>query len=566
MPAISVHQAFHLAVQSHRSGNIAAAETMCRQILAVAPGHGDAAHLLGMCTLSTGRREEALQWFSQAVARSPQSAEYQCDLGTVHRLLGRAGEAERCFEKAVQIDPGLAAAWTNLSDTLLRTGRLDEAIFCGQRAVAAQPDLAAAHSNLGNALRDKGRLEEAVHHFFRALAIDPGFVEAHNNLAHAYIEMERWDDAIASDDRALALQPGFAKAWLNRGTACMGKGNAVEAEQAYRRAMACQSDYADAHWNLSIALLLRGQYTEGWREFEWRRHASVRNVLGTLQQELDTPPWDGTPIENATLLVYAEQGLGDTIQFVRYLPLVRAHSRARRVIFLCPPALAGLFPQNDEWNAEIIAPSAELEGQVLDLDQHIALLSLPLVLQRFEPLLATGPYLRTDPVKRAVWRARLGSSSRTKVGLVWKGNPQHVDDRRRSIDPRLFSPLLEVPDTDFYSLQVPAASVESASSPLNGLIDFTEYLTDFAETAALMEELDLIISVDTATAHLAGALGRPVWTLLPFAPDWRWGLGSESTPWYSTMRLFRQKTAGAWEAVVQRVVAELPSFCTAAGS
>lgn len=562
MPSITVHQAFHLAVQHHRGGNLAAAETMCRQILAVAPDHGNAAHLLAVCTLSTGRHEEALRWFSHAAARSPHSAEYQCDLGTVHRLLGQVEEAVRCFEKALQINPGLAAAWTNLSDTLLRTGRLDEAIACGQRAVAAQPDLAEAHSNLGNALRDKGRWEEAVQHFFQALAIDPRFVEAHNNLAHTYIEMERWDDAIASDDRALALQPGFAKAWLNRGTACMGKGEVAEAEQAYRRAIACQHDYANAHWNLSIALLLRGQYEEGWREFEWRRRASVRNVLGGLLQELDTPPWDGTPIENETLLVYAEQGVGDTIQFVRYLPLVQAHSRARRVIFLCPLSLADLFAQSSEWNAEIIAPGAGREQRTLDIEQHIALLSLPLALHQFAPLPAAIPYLRADPAKRAVWRTRLGSSPRTKVGLVWKGNPQHVDDRRRSIDPRLLSPLLQVADVDWYSLQVAAAPTESTSTsrPPEGLIDFTGHLTDFAETAAFMEELDLIISVDTATAHLAGALGRPVWTLLPFAPDWRWGLESESTPWYSTMRLFRQKSAGDWEEVIQRVAEKLSAF------
>lgn len=363
MPSITTHQAFLLAVQYHGAGDLAAAEGLCRQILAVEAGHGEVWHLLGLCALSTERYEEARQCFSQAVAYAPSFAGFHCDLGVVQRCLGQYAEAVRCFERALQIDARFAAAWTNLSDTWLRMGRLEEAISAGQRAVAAQPDLAEAHSNLGNALRDSGRFEEAIHHFLRALALNPHFVAAYNNLAHAYIEAERLDDAIASCDRALSLQPGFGKAWLNRGTAWMGKGEVGSAEHSFRRALACEQDYADAHWNLGIALLLRGQYEEGWREFEWRRRSSVRKVLGGPGPEVSQPQWDGRPAEGATILVYAEQGIGDTIQFMRYLPLVRAHARAGRVLFRCPPSLAGLFASFGEWNAEII-PQATEDGSV----------------------------------------------------------------------------------------------------------------------------------------------------------------------------------------------------------
>ncbi|EDY17327.1 TPR repeat-containing protein [Chthoniobacter flavus Ellin428] len=560
MPAITIAQAFRLAVQYHGSGDLAAAEAICRQILAAASGHAEAWHLLGVCLLSTGRHEEARECLAQAAALAPSVACMRCDLGVVHRFLGQHEEAVRCFERALQIDPEYAPAWTNLSDTLLRVGRLDEAISSGQRAVAAQPDLAEAHSNLGNALRDKGRLDEAIHHFLRALAINPQFIAAYNNLAHAYIEADRLDDAIASCDRALGRQPTFAKAWLNRGTAYMGKDEVGEAEQSFRRALACQPDYPDAHWNLGIALLLSGQYEDGWREFEWRHSSTVQKNLGGLAAGVSQPKWDGSPAEGATILVYAEQGIGDTIQFARYLPLVRAQARARRVLFRCPPSLAGLFAASGEWHAEIIPHATEDGSASLEFDQHIALPSLPLALRRFTPEPADHPYLQADADQRARWRDRLGSSSRTKVGLVWKGNPKHVDDRRRSLDPHLLSPLLRVPEVDFYSLQVTHPSIPAPLVSPEGVIDLTAHLTDFTETAACLAELDLLISVDTAAAHLAGALGRPVWTLLPFAPDWRWGLESESTPWYATMRLFRQKTAGAWEEVIERVAAELSAF------
>jgi tetratricopeptide (TPR) repeat protein len=560
MPTVSIDQALHLASQYHRSGNIAAAEAMCRQVLAAVGEHRGALHLLGYIALSTGRHADAVQWFSKAAALLPPSAGHQCDVGVAQRILGQPEEAVLAFQKALEIDANYAVAWSNLSDTLLRLGRLDEAIVAGQRAVAAQPDLAEGHSNLGNALRDTGRLEEAVDHFHRAMAINPAFPEVYNNLAYAYIEMHRWDDAIASCDRALALQPGMVKAYLNRGTASMGKCDVVLAQDSFRRAIAGEPRYADAHWNLSFALLLDGKYEEGWREFEWRGRSSIRGKLGGLVPVTDKRPWDGAPAEGQTILVYAEQGLGDVIQFARYLPFVREQAHARRVVFLCSPSLAPLLEQCNGWNAEIIACERSDASSLPEFDRHVALLSLPLALRKFEPLPMAAPYLRADAEKRARWRERLGPTARTKIGIAWKGNPKHVDYRRRSIDPQLLLPLLQVPDVDFYSLQIEMPGTKATAGAPEGIIDLTSHIADFTDTAAFIAELDLVISVDTATAHLAGALGRPVWTLLPFSPDWRWELGSDATPWYPTMRLFRQETTGDWQGVIERVVTEMSAL------
>jgi tetratricopeptide (TPR) repeat protein len=560
MPAITIDQALQLATQYQRDGNLAGGESIFRQILTVVPNHRDTLHLLGLIALSTDRCEEALLYLSKAAAQFPPIASYHCNVGVVHRLLGQIEEAMRAFEKAVELDPSNAAAWSNLCDTLMQLGRVDDAIASGLRAVAAQPPLAEAYSNLGNALRGKRRLEESVAQFQQAIAINPHIPDVYKNLACTYIDMDRWDDAIASCDRALALQPGFGKAYLNRGTACMGKCDIAEAEYSFRRVIECQEDHADGHWNLSIALLLSGRYEEGWREFEWRRISSVQGILGASLKDTDKPHWDGSPAEGQTILVHAEQGLGDVVQFSRYVPFVREMARAQRVVFLCPPSPAELLKQSGEWNAEIVAYRGRDETALPHFDQHVALLSLPLALGKFEPWAPPAPYLHADPAKRAVWQERLGPASRKKVGLVWKGNPAHVDDRRRSIDPRLLLPLFQVPGVDLYSLQLDMGGVPTADEGPEGLIDFTSHIADFTDTAAFMAELDLLISVDTAPAHLAGALGRPVWMLLPFSPDWRWGLGTESTPWYSTMRLFRQKSTGAWDEVIQRVVIELSNL------
>ncbi|MDR3404797.1 MAG: tetratricopeptide repeat protein [Chthoniobacter sp.] len=556
MPTVTVDQAFQIAVGHHQKGQLAEAGALCRQILAAQPQHFDAMHLLGWIAVSERRYQEALPWFSKAMAQASAPASYHCDLGTVHGILGQPEQAVLSFRKALDVDPDNAVDWSNLSEMLLRLGQLDDAISCGQSAVEVRPDFAEGHNNLGNALRDKGRCEQAVEHFRRALSLRPDFAEAHNNLGYALMEMNRWEEAITSCQCALTLKPDFAKAHLNLGAAHLGKGDVEKAEPCFGRAIACLPNFPEAHWNHAITLLLLGRYEEGWREFEWR----CRTSLNGLPLQLRGPHWDGGTAENQTILVYPEQGYGDAIHFARYLPLVRQQARARKVIFLCPTPLAPLMEQTEGWNAELIVSDNWSEAALPHFDQHISLLGLPMALRAFDPLRTTGPYLRANPELRAAWRGRLRATSKFRVGLAWAGNSKHVDDDRRSVDPGLLVALLRLPGIEVYSLQLKMPNGLPSGLAEAGLIDLAEQITDFADTAAFMEELDLIISVDTAVAHLAGALGRPVWTLLPFVPDWRWGLEREDTPWYPTMRLFRQPALGDWDAVIQRVAGELKAL------
>jgi hypothetical protein len=276
-----------------------------------------------------------------------------------------------------------------------------------------------------------------------------------------------------------------------------------------------------------------------------------------LKRGFSAPQWSGAAAPGKTILVHAEQGIGDTIQFLRYVPFVLERACVSRVIFECSPELLRLFNQNNIRNVEIVARQHWEAAASLPFDCHVPLLSLPLALEMFEPHSEVKPYLHAEEDLCATWRQRLGQNRVLRVGLAWAGNPMHRHDHRRTIYFEKLLPILRVPDVSFYNLQIGMPHTLSMQFVASGLLDLTEGICDFADTAALIAELDLVITVDTAVAHLAGALGRPVWTLLPFMPDWRWGLKREDTPWYSTMRLFRQPKAGDWESVIARVAGEL---------
>jgi tetratricopeptide (TPR) repeat protein len=581
MAAVTVEQALEFAITQHQAGRLAEAEAIYRQILAVQPDHAEALHLLGLIALALGRFDAASELIGKAITQSAQPV-YYSNLGEVYRRAGRLQEAITYFHHALALDPASANTHLNLGAALIRvgqldeaivssrralalqadlpdahlnlgvalanTGRLDEAIESYQRALALRPDFAEVHNNLGSALADKGQLEDASTCYQRALAISPEHAETNNNLGNAFLEVDQWSEAIACFRRALDARPQYAEAYSNLGVALRGARQFTEALLSFRQAIICDPNFAAAHWNLASTLLLLGRYEEGWKEYEWRWSG-----LSIPRRIFSAPQWDGAPLLDQTLLIHAEQGFGDTIQFVRYLPFVRERlGAAARVIFECPLRLKRLLTGTNDWASEIVYRQIGDDRALPPFDLHLPLLSLPLALQRFTPLPTKAPYLHADSELCAIWRNRLGSDSTFRVGVAWAGNRTHKDDRRRSIDPQEFMPILGVPGVAFYSLQIETWNTGQSSPPAE-FIDFTAHVTDFADTAAFIAELDLIISVDTATAHLAGALGRPVWTLLPFVPDWRWGLEGEDTPWYPTMRLFRQRTAGDWEEVVNRV-------------
>jgi len=476
------------------------------------------------------------------------TAEQALQIASAHRQAERLEEAVTWYRHALALDPARADGHGDLGGALLDLGRFDESIASSQRAVALNPALMEAHNNLGNAFSQTQRWAEATACYRRALALDPNRAEVYNNLGASLQERRCWDEAGAAFDRAIALLPDFAEAHTGKGAVLFQKGEFARALASYNEASAHQPDFAAAHWKRGLLLLLLGRYEEGWNEMEWR-WASGGPAIG------GGPPlrrWKGAPAVGQTILVHPEQGYGDTLHLLRYAPLVRAHAGARHVILNVPHSLGRLLRSSGEWNAEVVARKSADEGPLLPFHQHVPLTSLPLALRRFEPLPMMQPYLRADPQLCDAWQARLGPVEGLRVGLAWAGNPQYVDDADRSIAFARLEPLLNTPGVRFYSLQI-----TPRPAPDPRVTDLTPDITDFADTAALMSGLDLVISVDTAIAHLAGALGRPVWTLIRSVPDWRWGLGREDTPWYPTMRLFRQRVAGDWDELIGRVAAEL---------
>jgi tetratricopeptide (TPR) repeat protein len=348
----------------------------------------------------------------------------------------------------------------------------------------------------------------------------------------------------------LALDPNFPDGHLNMGVALWRMGRFAEAEACYRRAIALRADFPDAHLNLGILKLITGQYEEGWREYEWYWRCPTHS---SRRRDFVAPPWDGTPVPGKTILTYADQGYGDTLQFVRYLPLLLEQSQAARVIVECQGPLIPLLRQMGSAQIEFVARESATPAH----DVHVPLFNLPLALQHFEPLTTTAPYLRADEQKRAAWRERLGPTRTQRVGLAWTGNPVQADNRRRAMPPGVLQPILDVPGVTFVSLQIGPRDPLPPPLASAGVLDLRAHITDFSDSAALMAELDLIITTDTSTPNLAGALHLPAWLMLSFVPDWRWGFDGPQTPWYPTLRLFRQPQAGDWETVVEQVAAAL---------
>jgi len=583
MPRLTVQQAFDLAMRHHQAGRLSQAEQLYTQILAHQPGHADAANNLGLMALQAGRIDVAVDRLGRAIALRPGWAEAYSNLGSALSKAERLDEAIAACQQALAIKPNLPGACNNLAMVLQRAGRHDEAIDACRRAIAldpgcieahnglglalnhlgrfdeamsacrhaitVRPDFADAHLNLGDALQGKGELEEAVAAYRRAIALRPDLYEAYSNLGIALRDLGQLDEAMAACRQAVALKPDLPDAHCNIGIVLHDQGQLDQAIAAYRRSIALNPNSPDAHFSLALALLAQGDFRQGWEEHEWRWESKR---LGP-RRDFAQPQWDGLPLAGRTLLLHAEQGLGDTLQFIRYLPL--AARCGGRVIVECQSELLRLL--------RTMAPDCEVvgRGQALPpFDVHCPLLSLPKVFgTTLGDVPNAVPYLGPDAVDAGIWRQLLdGPAQALKVGLVWAGSPGHKNDRNRSMNLTTLAPLGKVPGIQFFSLQKgePAAQARAMPAGLE-LIDWTHELKDFADTAALIANLDLVIAVDTAVAHLAGAMGKPVWVLLPFVPDWRWMQKREDSPWYPTMRLFRQPSLGDWDSLIERVAGEL---------
>jgi len=651
MPAVSVAQAFELALQHHQAGRLVEADALYRQILAAQPNHSDALHLLGVIADQAGRHDLAVDCIRRAIVLDPKNPGAYSNLGVAlaaldrideamvsyrqaldlkydspetHVSLGNAfnkrmqfDEAIGAYRQALKLNPKYATAYNSLGVALRSRGELNESLSALRQAIALKPDYAEAHSNLGIVLIEKGchdealtalhraidlkpdspeiydnlgaalakqgRLDEAVAMLRRALALRPGYAEAHTNLGVALTEQGHFGEARDTLQRALALRPGYAEAHTGLGTILSNTGHYDEAVAAHRRAIDLKPDYAEAHYNLGSAhfeqgrldeaaaayrralelkpdlvtagyaqahlRLLRGDFEHGWPLYELRWEA-----CRLAKRDFVQPMWDGKLLDKRRVLVHGEQGFGDCIQFIRYAELAAA--RGAHVILACQESVVELL-RGVKGVSELVKAGDPLPP----FDLHVPMLSQPLVFQtRRETIPNRVPYLSADPKRRETWQGLIGrlTGNRRRVGMAWAGNAEHSRNHMRSISLETLLPLLAVDRIDFYNLQIGPEAGQILQLPgAAALVDLTSHIRDFADTAALMMHLDLIISVDTAVAHLAGALGKPVWTLLPFVPDWRWMLDRDDSPWYPTMRLFRQPKLGDWDSVIHRVADEL---------
>jgi tetratricopeptide (TPR) repeat protein len=601
--------AFAEAVRHHQDGRLAEAEALYRSVLAAHPRHADSLHLLGVLAHQAGRHAAAVALIDAAIAIDAEAPVYFCNLGNALQAAGRLDDAIAAYRNALALQPGypevscnlgiallgcgeidaaadtltgaiaqqpnMAEAHNALGNALVALGRIEAAIGSYRRAVAHRPGYADALSNLGAALRDAGDPEGAVTCFRRALAADPALAAAGLNLGIALRRLGRLDDAEAaaraavarapelpeahdslgsvladqgrleaaadSFRHALQLRPAYAAAQDNLGTVLKEMGRVEAAIDCFRAAVATQPDLANAHHNLAMALLATGAMAEAWPEYEWRWRTPR---MAAAARAFAQPQWRGEPAAGRTLLIHAEQGFGDSIQFCRYATLAAAGGW--RVILEAPPTLVRLLRGLDGV-AQVIARGDALPA----FDLQCPMLSLPLAFgTTLETIPASVPYLHADAAAADTWAGRLGTGA-LRVGLAWAGSPATIADRRRSIPPALLAPLLDVAGVELFSLQ---KTPDPAADPR--IRDVMAEMGDFADTAALVANLDLVIAVDTAVAHLAAALGRPVWLLDRFDPDWRWLLGRQDSPWYPTLRIYRQPAPGDWHNVIAAVAAD----------
>ena len=499
--------------------------------------------------LGAGRPAEAEALCHAVLARNIGDAQAWLLLGVIALQTGNLLYAEAAVRRSLSLRPESADALTALVAILKRTGRHGEAEAALRGAPKQGPRSTRALLELADMQRERGALSEAEATLRQAIAADGGSAEAWHALGLLRQAQGETVAAEASFKRALELQPSFVAAWINYGSLKAGLERFREAVPLYDRALALAPDNGPAHWNRALALLTLGDYPAAWRDYDWRWR--IPELVQSAEVKVLERRWRGEPVAGKTVLLHSEQGIGDTIQLARYAPLVAR--QGARVILAVQPVVVSLLAQ---------LPALERVMSVADpLPPFDLQASLPDLPGLFGTSLATIPdargYLRADPARAARWKERLGSESRRKIGLIWAGNPRHRDDRYRSIALATLEPLLRRDDVAWFSLQIGERGQDLAAAAVARVVDLAAELSDFSETAAALSQLDLLITVDTAAAHLAGALGRPTWLLIARQADWRWMRDREDSPWYASLRLFRQQTQGDWGPVIARVTSAL---------
>jgi tetratricopeptide (TPR) repeat protein len=521
--------------------------------LAINPSLVQVQRRRGDVLLQMGNLEAAEASFRHVIALTPDSAEGHASLGALQTALGRLQEALASFDMAIRLRPDLARIYTNRAQAQAQLGLRTQARASHDQAALLDPRDAQIHFNRGAFLSDLREWQAAAESYQTAIALNPDYADAYCNLGLSQQEMGQEDLALASYARALALNPEVATVFNNRGNLFRARKRFVEAQNDYHEALSLDPDHVEAHFNNGQLALLQGNFSVGWPEYAWR--GLIEEAKGFAPRKRPEPTWYGEEsLQGKSIVLHAEQGLGDTIQFCRYASMVAA--LGARVTLEVQPALRELLADLDGVSELISAGSP-----VPSADFQCSLMGLPGAFKtRLETIPSNVPYIQGDLQKIKRWREILGPRTRPRVGLAWSGNPKQRNDHNRSM---ALSQLLDHLPSEFeyYSVQKEIPETDKETLRLNPFLNVCGlHLETFADTAALLHTLDLVVSVDTSIAHLSGALGKPTWVLLCFLPDWRWLLDRSDCPWYPTATLYRQPAAGDWDSVMSRVKADLSAW------
>ncbi len=586
MDSVLLQSTYQQAIADYQAGNYSRAMQLFQTILHESPQHAESLHMLGLLALQVGNFSMATQLIAESLSVNPDNAEALCNLANALRGEGKLTQAEIALHGSLALNDQQSRAWSNLSDLMISLGKIEESVAAGKRAISLDATSADAYCNLGSAYIHQNKYCEAIESLTKGLETAPNNALLQVNLGLAYNKIKDWQKSAACYEKALSIAPTFIDAYNNYAIMEREQGDFIKAKSLLENALSIDSEhyrskyhYADilfelgdfagcinhyqaainlgaetqeAHFGLAFALLMTGDYAEGWRQYMWR---DLKQIIGLYQQSHpNVPMWQGESLSDKTIVVICEQGYGDSIQFIRYIDELSSLG-AKHIVLSAPEPLKKLF--SSIIDTELIFTHYDA---LPAHDYFSPLLNLPAILGTdLQSIPNKIPYLKTISELQEKWRCRFADSGRPRIGVVWHGSNKNVTDYKRSIEFSYLMPLLEMQEFDWYSLQVDNAEKDFASQ---NIIDLSMELTDFAETAAAIEQLDLIITVCTSTAHLAGALGKPTWIMLAHVPDWRWMWERAGSPWYPSARLFRQSTRGDWQGVVRQVKSALPEIYT----
>jgi tetratricopeptide (TPR) repeat protein len=574
------------ALHYHRAGELARADEIYSAILSKEPNHPDALHLSGLIAHQSGRQDRAIELIQKAVFIAPRESVFFLNLGNALAAQSRLEEAIECYYHALHLSPTSAKVYYNLGNALREQRKLGNAIFCYEKSLRLSPDFYEAYANLiavwlakcefekaiklcrkalevkpddpdilnqmGIACKGAGKSNEAASYYEKAIRLNRDAPAYYFNLGNVLHEQGRLEKAAENYRKALELAPHYASAHDNLGKTYRDMGMLEKAASCYERSLHINPDNAETQFDMATLHLLRGDFARGWSGYEWR--FKRKNWKSVYPIRLGIKRWNGAPFSGKRLLVHSEQGFGDSLQFARYLPMVKA--LGGEVVFETVSPLMRLFQTLEGVDSLIEGPAVETPTAC---DLYVPLLSLPGVFKtRMDTIPSQVPYLFADPEKTRSWRERLLEKKMPRIGLVWAGK---TTDRRRSCPLGALVPLLDIPGVEFIGLQKGEAIKEMGSLPSqSAFLNIGDAFNDFSDTAAAIENLDLVISIDTAVAHLAGAMGKPVRVLLLMSPDWRWLMDRIDSPWYPTMRLFRQLKPGDWDEPVNQLAHALRTW------